>query len=209
LICGKFIQLFLKGVVMNEKILSPVKFNAHKHHFRFLLNEIETWKTLDWKQVESKLLGIGENLLDFYTGELSVENICEDCIHYFNSKKINDIISFSDWLNPYEYRKIVLKDSSEWVIKNGNDPGRYIHIHPAKQSPHTIRVRAATLKTVVALMIKNTFISMQMNENLQTVNNIRTTYLQLSSIKSLQHGKGILKLWEHFDSHYRATLPFN
>lgn len=190
---------------MFEKIPVPVTFNAHKHHFRFLLNEIKTWKTLDWKQVEPKLLEIGENLLDFYTGELSVENICEDCIHYFNSRKINDKISFADWLNPNEYRKIVLNDSSEWVIKEGNDPGRFIHIHPAKQSPHTIRVRAATLKTVIALKTKNVTISNNINENLQKANNIRTTYLHLSPIKSLQRGKGILKLWELFDSFVHAN----
>lgn len=177
----------------------PVTFNAHKHHFRFLLNEIETWKTLDWKQVEAKLIEIGENLLDFYTGELSVENICEECIHYFNSRKISDKISFADWLNPYEYRKTVLSDSSEWVIKEGNDPGRFIHIHPAKQSPHTIRVRAATLKTVIAIKIQNVTISNNINENLQMVNNIRTTYLHLSTIKLLQRGKGILQLWNIFD----------
>ena len=183
---------------MIEIIPVPVTFNAHKHHFRFLIHQIGIWKNLNWKQVEAELQGIGENLIDFYTGELTVENICAECVHFFKTKNINDKISFANWLYPLEYRKIELGDSSEWIIKESNDTERYIHIHPAKHSPHTIRVRAATLKTVVVLMIKNTIISMQMNDNLQTVNRIRTEYLHLSPVKSLQNGKGILKLWELF-----------
>ena len=57
---------------MIEKIPVPLTFNAHKHHFRFLLHQIEIWKNLEWKQVEPELLGIGENLIDFYTGELTI-----------------------------------------------------------------------------------------------------------------------------------------
>lgn len=183
---------------MIEKIPVPVTFNTHKHHFRFLLHQIGIWKNLEWKQVEAELLQIGENLLDFYTGNLTVENICTECTHYFKTNNINDKISFASWLHPFEYRKIVLGDSSEWVIKEGNDKERYIHIHPAKHSPHTIRVRAATLKTVVTLMVHTCAISQHINENLQTVNQIRKEFLHLSPIKSLQRGKGILQLWEMF-----------
>ncbi len=194
---------------MIEKIEAPVTFNAHKHHFRFLLKEIELWKNLDWKQVEPSILLMGENLLDFYTGFLTVENICTECHQYFFSIGVNDKAAFSKWLYPGEYRKIVLSDSSEWIIKLGNSPDMYIHIHPAKQSPHTIRVRASTLKTVVTLAIKNTIISKQTSEILQSVNLVRTTFLNLSPVKSLQTDKGILKLWEMFVNHHSATLPFS
>lgn len=187
---------------MNEKIPVPITFNPYKHHFRFLLQRIEFWKNLEWKQVESELLGIGENLIDLYTGDLTIENVCTECFHFFNIRNINNKISFTNWLHPVEYRKIELSDLSEWVIKEGNDPERFIHIHPAKQSPYTIRVRAATIKTVLTLMITSFKISDQMIENLQTVNQVRAVYLHLSPIKSLQRGKGILKLWEHFIRNY-------
>jgi hypothetical protein len=188
---------------MNEKIPVPVTFNIHKHHFGFLLGEIEFWKNNDWNLTEPDFLEIGENLLDFYTGDLTVENICAECILFLKNKNINDRIAFSKWLYPLEYQKIKISDSSEWIIKEGKDSIRYLHIHPAKQSLHTIRVRASTLKTVLALMINSCNISVQMNINLQTVNTVRTEYLHLSPVKSLQHGKGILQLWELFVTHYR------
>ena len=191
---------------MIEKIQVPITFNAHKHHFRFLLQRIEIWKTLEWKQVEQEITGIGENLIDLYTGDLTIENICTEFIQYFRKLKINDKTSLTDWLRPLEYRKIELNDSSLWVIKEGNDPDRFIHIHPAKQSPHTIRVRAATLKTVIALMVCTGNISDGMTKNLQTVNQIRKTNLHLSPIKSLQSGKGILQLWELFACQYQTKL---
>jgi hypothetical protein len=188
---------------MNAKIPVPVTFNTHKHHFKFLLGRIEIWKNTDWNHAESELLAIGENLLDFYTGNLTIEDICAECIHFFKSNNITNKIDLTNWLNPLEYRKIKLSDSSEWVVKEGKDPVRYLHIHPAKQSVHTIRVRAATLKTVLGVMIKTDDISAHLNENLNTVNNIRNAYLHLSPVKSLQRNKGILKLWELFFSHYQ------
>ena len=187
---------------MIEKIQVPITFNAHKHHFRFLLQRIEIWKTLEWQQVEQELTGIGENLIDLYTGDLTIENIGAECIHFFKNLNINNKTSLTAWLHPLEYRKIELSDFSQWVIKEGNDTVRFIHIHPAKQSPHTIRVRADTLKTVTTLMIKNVSISAHMNENLEKVNSIRVEYLHLSPIKSLQSGKGIQQLWELFHSHH-------
>ena len=194
---------------MTEKIEAPVTFNAYKHHFRFLLNEVESWKNLEWNLVEPSILLIGENLTDFYTGFLTIENIYTECHQYFFSKGIIEKVAFSKWLNPREYRKIVLSDSSEWIIKEGKDSLNYIHIHPAKQSPHTIRVRASTLKTVVTLAIKNTIISKQTSEILQSVNLVRTTFLNLSPVKSLQTDKWMLKLWEMFTNHHSATLPFS
>lgn len=187
-------------MIVNNQV--PITFNAHKHHFRFLLQRIGVWKTSHRENAAHELLLIGENLLDFYTGDLMVEEICNQCFLYFEIRNIKNKDLFINWLHPFEYRKITISDSSEWVVKQGNDSERYIHIHPAKFSPHTIRVRAATLKTVVSLMINAASISEQMNENLLTVNQIRTTYLQLSPIKSLQRGKGILKLWELFISNY-------
>jgi hypothetical protein len=191
-------------VAMIEKIQVPITFNAHKHHFRFLLQRIEIWKTLEWQLVEQELTSIGENLIDLYTGDLTIENIGTECLQIFKNLNIKNKTTLTAWLHPLEYRKIELSDFSKWVIKEGNDTDRFIHIHPAKQSPHTIRVRAATLKTVITLMITTDTISLQINENLKTVNQIRTAYLHLSPVKSLQYGKGILKLWEYFDSHYHT-----
>lgn len=188
---------------MNQKIPVPITFNTYKHHFQFLLKQIKSWQKSEWKYVEPDLSKIGENLIDFYTGKLTVENICNECLYYFKQNKIDGNIAFSEWLHPVKYRKIKLSDSSEWVIKYGKDPENYIHIHPAKKSIHTIRVRAATLKTVLVLMVKTNTTHRNPKENLTEVNHIRTTYLHLSPVKSLKQNKGILQLWNTFLNCYQ------
>ena len=201
LFCGKFIVLFLTSISIVDKIPVPITFNTYKHHFRFLKWKIEEWKKQEWKIVEKELLTLGENLLDFYLGELAVKEICEEVTSYFKHKNISDLEAFKLWLRSAEYRKIELSDHSHWVIKEGINPQRYIHIHPAKYSDHTLRIRAVTLKTVCTLQIKSVVIHKSMRENLEQVNYIRKNYLNLSPIKSLSYNEGIFKIWRMFEDY--------
>lgn len=185
-----------------DKIQAPVTLNAHKHHFHDLLRQMEIWKTMEWDKIYKELLLIGNNLLDFYTGTMTVDEVCTGINHFLIAQNILNSDDFEKWLYPIGYRKIILHDSSEWIIKMGNDPAKYVHIHPAKFSPHTIRVRANTLKTAIALTMKGHKILPDMHQNLQMINLIRTRFLQLSPVKSLHRGKGILQLWELFDNNY-------
>jgi hypothetical protein len=129
-----------------------------------------------------------------------VKNICTECLDFFRHQELNSPGRFSDWLKPYEYRKIMLSDESRWVIKRGIDPERYIHIHPAKNSPLSIRIRATTLKTVVALMIHNRQPKEVPHADLHAVNTIRSAFLGLSPVKSLTRDKGIARLWALFQN---------
>jgi len=180
------------------KIPDPITFNPHKHHYRFLLQEIGRWQTWQPEAIEKELLLLGENLLDFYFGKLSVTEICSECLYIFNKEKINNSEKLNSWLFPFEFRKITLSDSSEWVVKAGLDSQRFLHIHPAKQSPFTVRARAATLKTVVALQILSVPVENNSNENLQNVNKVRKEILHLSPIKTLHPQKGIYRFWVNF-----------
>ena len=106
---------------------------------------------------------------------------------------------FSRWLGNEEYHKINLKDDSLWIVKKGLDKERYIHIHPAKYSPFSIRIRAITLKTVVTLQVHSVYIHDEMKKNLEAVNHVRKNILKLSPIKSLHPDKGIFKMWKIFE----------
>ena len=185
---------------MKEEIPLPVTFNPYKHHFRFLKYQIKIWKKLEWEIVEPELLNLGENLLDLYVGELSVDQIYRECIEYIHGKGVLKRSEFSHWLGNKEYRKIRLSDNSVWIIKTGLETERYIHIHPAKLSHLSIRVRAITLKTVLALQIRSFFIQTDMNKNINTVNSVRKNNLNLSTIKNLHPEKGILKIWKMFEA---------
>lgn len=155
---------------------------------------------MDWQNVEEEMRVIGTNLLDLYLGKLSVEEICAESIDFFNKEKITGPDEFKKWLKASSYQKIELSDKSVWVVKEGINEIRYIHIHPAKNSPNTIRVRGATLKTVLALKTKEEELASEKLLDLKKVNHIRKEYLQLSPVKSLERGKGIARLWSYFNS---------
>jgi hypothetical protein len=180
----------------------PITFNAFKHHFRFLNERIIVWKKLDWNEVVKELKYIGNNLTDLYCGNLSVDSIIYECCQHFKKLNITDEHKLAEWLKPLEYRKIRLSDNSLWVVKQGSDQCHYIHVHPAKNSPHTIRVRATTLKTVIALKVKALKQDNIIDYNLKTVNSIRTGCLGLSPVKSLVKGKGIDRIRNLFNGTY-------
>lgn len=183
----------------HQKIPEPITFNPHKHHFGFLLEQIKNWKKTNREDVKNEMCVIGTNLLDLYLGELTVQKICKECITWLKKENISEPKDLKKWLNPQEYGKIELSDHSVWLIKEGFDIKRFVHIHPAKNSLKSIRVKGTTLKTVLALKINNKTFSSDVFPDVKTVNQIRKEYLGLSPVKSLQKGKGILRLWNYFN----------
>lgn len=179
-------------------IKPPVTFNPHKHHLGFLKKQIKTWQTLPWEEVEKELLPIGTNLSDLYCGALSVEEICRQCLQFALQQNLTSAQKLKNWLSPKEFRKTAFSDGSEWVIKLGQNPESYLHIHPAKYADFTVRVRGTTLKTVVALKI-SAIPKKEGRLTLQQVNRIRREKLALSPIKNLEKGKGIQRIWSLFN----------
>ncbi len=174
----------------------------------------------------AELQFMGSNLIDLYFGALGVEEICRQCVNLVNDgvarwhEAIITMNSFEQWLSPYAYRKVALSDGSWWIIKAGNDPERFIHIHPAKYSPATVRIRAATLKTLVAMKIfmrdtrdPQCKWAMELTDmvfrvtkaasdclQLGEVNRVRVHLLGLSPIKAIEWGRGIARLWPLFQN---------
>jgi hypothetical protein len=177
----------------------PITFNPHKHHLEFLKLQIKNWKSQPWTEVEKDLLLIGTNLIDMYCGKLTTDEICRQCLDFAEKKSLSSAEKLNNWLETKEFRKITLSDNSEWVIKQGLASARFLHIHPAKYSPFTIRVRGTTLKTVVALKTK-TKLQPNKNPDLKEVNSVRSEKLGLSPIKTLEKGKGISRIWVLFNS---------
>ena len=185
---------------MEIKIREPIMFNPQKHHLNFIKKQVAAWKIMNWEEVMDDLNRIGNNLLDLYYGPLSVKELITELHNWLIANGKLEKKAFLQWLGKYEYKKIRCSDGSDWLIKKGNKPGRFIHIHPAKNSVFTIRVRATTLKTVIMLTIQNTRFQPDLYENLKQVNNLRIKYLGLSPVKSLQTDKGIMRLWNFFNT---------
>ena len=180
--------------VKTPAINPPLAFNPCKHHLMFLKTQIKKWRMQPWHEVEKDLQCIGNNLIDLYYGKLTINKICIQCLDFASQKNISSAIRLAEWLQPFEYRKTELSDTSLWVIKQGTDAERFLHIHPAKYSPFTLRVRANTLKTVLAVKILTEGTKLP-DLHLDFVNQVRTEKLGISPIKNLEKGKGIAGLW--------------
>jgi len=89
-----------------------------------------------------------------------------------------------------DYRLVKLKDNSIWTLRLGENPGRYVHIHPGRNSPQTIRVKATTLKTAISILC---FVQAGQIEPIETVtiNEIRKKYLNEPPLKSFSTASGL------------------
>ena len=175
------------------EIPEPVKFNPLKHHKGFIMNFLEESTA---QETEKLYNVICHNYIDIYTGKLPPEEICMAAIAVLKETGIFGKSRFKQWIAASsEYRKIKLPDQSEWVVREGSEPGRYIHIHPAKTGPYTIRFKGTTLKTAYSL--KKGSQGSHQEFSLEAVNRARIS-IGLSPVKKLEKGKGII--------HCRETL---
>ncbi len=176
------------------EITKPITFNTYKHHLFFLVYQLELWKKVEWKEVKQATRVIGNNLIDLYTGNLTVSEICSECLEKLNDLQIKNKSTFIESLQSNEYKKIKLSDNSVWILKIGKNEERFIHIHPAKYSPKSKRVRSSTLKTAIAVIYHSNLDNNLQTIDLKFINQIRIQKLNLSPVKSLQKNRGISQL---------------
>ncbi len=173
----------------------PVRFNPFKHHRNYIIGIL---RSASPELISILLDPICHNYIDIYTGMLTPEEIGDGIIDILKSRQVFQVVDFTPWLGtPNGYRLIALEDCSEWIIRRSAENERYIHIHPARTGPLTIRIKGSTLKTVFLL---NAGVG-EIGEPpaLEKVNLIRRQ-IGLSPVKSLDRNKGILKCLNHFFS---------
>lgn len=188
----------MKSYNINCDLSEPVLLNCWKHHAGFIRSKIREYKNRrepDLNKLLKELLQIGESLMDLYLGELTPLRIAEDVMLYLE-KQINlSRNNFQNWLTEEgnDYRIISLEDTSKWTLRLGENPDRYIHIHPSRYSPHTTRVRSSSLKTAIIYGI----IEMQEMENqLSFINRLRKEFFELPPLKNLKSATSLLNLIE-------------
>ena len=187
---------------MDENCLipPPINLNCWKHHAGFIKKQIESVKeTKVLDQLKVYLLKIGESQMDLYFGEYSPAKISEQLLNYLHSKKILSSRQYKDWLSKdgKDYQLVELKDKSIWTLRLGDDVSRYVHIHPGRYSPYTVRVKATTLKTAILVLSSEKIGEIKTIET-KTVNQIRKKYLDEPPLKSLSSASGLGKLLELF-----------
>jgi hypothetical protein len=170
-----------------------VRFNALKHHIR----EISALMTVCTpEELPQRLKTLGNAQMDLYLGLLGKHTIILEILQALGREGISNEEEYAAWLQQQGgFRTITLSDSSVWVLRKGEDRPRYIHLHPGRHSPFTIRVKAAVLKTVIVLCLY------QRHQRIAgidegTLNRLRGEVLGLPPLKTMAESRQILRLLE-------------
>ncbi len=186
----------MKSSNIDCDLAEPVLLNCWKHHAGFIRSKIKEYNESGGPHLEgllNELLHIGESLMDLYLGELTPLQIADTVILYLNKQISVNKTDFQNWLEEMgdDYRTIVLEDTSRWTLRLGDRPERFIHIHPSRYSPYTVRVRSTSLKTVIIYGV----IEKPASEGqLIFINRIRNKYLKLPPLKNLKSAHSLFNL---------------
>jgi hypothetical protein len=173
----------------------PVLFNLWKHHagaIRHRIAEVARAGPVALAGLAPQVLVIGTELMDLYTGPLSPAEVVAGVLAQLEADRHLDAEAYRLWLEDHHgYRVLTLPaDGSAWVLRLGEEGGRYVHLHPGRWAPHTRRVRANVLKTaVMALAHAGAHGGNPLDAAL--INRVRREYLGLSPLAALAESGGL------------------
>jgi hypothetical protein len=179
------------------EVPAPVLFNCLKHHLSYIKSILVTHSQLplDPPAIARLLLPIGTSQMDLYTGSLSPSEISRQIIQSLQTRDVLEKSLFHSYTARQEqgFFTLAISDASLWVVRIGEQPDRYVHIHPGRHSPHTIRVKAGALKTAIAVAIW-TRVHQEATVDLTLVNHVRRTILGESPVKAVHDNEGMGKI---------------
>jgi hypothetical protein len=140
-------------------IPEPLLFNPLKHYLPFIRDYVNgrtlTLNDPGLKELIRELKHIGTCVMDIYTGQLSQNTIFEEIGEFLMTNKIKERLAYKSWAGTEfnDFRITSLSDASQWTLKYHNHETRYVHIFPARLSPHSFRIKANTLKSAILYTI--------------------------------------------------------
>lgn len=176
----------------------PFLFNPMKHHAGYIsgfIKHIIACREDSTETLKNELILIGKSQTDLYTGKEEPLEVTRQILDFLENSRLTGEIRYLSWLGAEKpgYRRFTLKDGSEWILLPGKTPGRWVHIHPARYSLYSIRVRAETLKTAIAVLYHSGKYGLD-NFDLDVVNQVRAGLLNQSPIKELSPLRGTGKI---------------
>jgi hypothetical protein len=173
-----------------------IKFNIWKHHLN-KIKDIKRFQQYDLRNQKRMrefveiLKSIGTNNIDLYIGEASVDELFNYFENILKRAGADDsIVKYSTWIGKKNYKKISFYDGSEWVFRLGNEPDKFIHIHPGRNCSYVVRINANWWKTAVLIYfldLNEAFQSISSkSDRLEFINNYRKKILELSPVKLLK-----------------------
>jgi len=130
-----------------------VLLNTWKHHAGWIRERITRAVSGGAAAVEAlpaEMAVVGSRLMDLYTGPFTPAEIAMRLADQLRAAGRFEYGPLSEWLRGQgEYSMLDLPDGSKWTVRLGPADGRYIHLHPGRWVPNTMRVNANTLKSAV------------------------------------------------------------
>lgn len=148
-------QLQEADVGTDLEVVPPVLFNTFKHHAVALRTRIALVAESGipaFLQAVQYIDVLGTRLMDLYTGTESPRQLSLWVAEQLHQSDHLTPTNFSACLNSEGYAILTHPDNSRWVLRQGDDNTRYIHLHPGRWSPHSVRVKATVLKTAFAVL---------------------------------------------------------
>lgn len=176
-----------------------ILFNGLKHHRQSIQEFIQMYAIRELPLLSQALTAIGNSQMDLYLGNLTETEIFTEVLLQLTRLEALHEEAYRQFLQPHHYQTIDLCDGSRWVLRLGKHRGQYIHIHPGRYSPHTLRVKATTLKTAIAVQIWHK----EHPEPLDTVvlNRLRKETLGLSPVRTLSEVQTVTQLIQVLTDH--------
>ena len=131
--------------------------------------------------------------MDIYSGILSPEDVFKEIMKFLEANNLIEKHAYIEWAgsDPKDLKTIELYDGSRWVMKYYNNEVRFVHLFPARYSPHSFRVKANTLKSAILyiICIGKDFVT---EEDL----NIARAFAGLSPVKDVVDAEAITEMIE-------------
>lgn len=182
---------------MPNAIASAIKFNEIKHMKTFQLESLQRWVTACLGQVKDDLNALGGNQFDVYTGSLNTQEVISQVAGILNALEITSRPELRGWLDKRQYREVYLSDGSRWVIREGEEPDKFVHLHPGRNQDFVKRLKSSHLKTALMVLYLNIDPKvLDGDEATVVINRIRKEKLGLSPVKSAADSRRIREALE-------------
>src|SRR5262249_62216265 len=104
-------------------------------------------------ELARQLVAVGTEPMDLYPGRLSPRDLAGEIVAQLRADGRLDPDAFAAWVAEADgYRLVEVSDGSRWTLRAAAGSERYVHAHPGRYSPQSLRVRANVLKTAVMVL---------------------------------------------------------
>ncbi|MBX9627470.1 MAG: hypothetical protein K2X82_26960 [Gemmataceae bacterium] len=179
---------------MDQPVPHPVLLNTWKHHagwVRYRIARAVAAGPDGVTALPAEMLVVGTRLMDLYTGAFTPAAVADLVLDRLGGVGRFDYPALAAWLDLRGgYAVLDLPDVSRWAVRLGPEGGRYVHLHPGRWSPHTVRVQANTLKSAV-MAVAHARLTGRDPLDPAVVNAARRQYLGMLPVREVAAGAGL------------------